>query len=97
MTFTAASHPTKCGGGVKYNHLPISFLHKTGYIYHIPHNHGSHRLMKIVSREEQVSCVMTTFTTMSLILGHCGIVSYTCAGASEQRKMKVDRLHTMNR
>jgi hypothetical protein len=66
MTFTAASHPAKCEGGVKYNHLTISFLHKPGYIYHIPHNNGAHCLLNIVSREEKVSFVITAFTTMGL-------------------------------
>jgi hypothetical protein len=66
MTFTAASHPAKCGGGVKYNHRTISFLHIPGYIYHIPHNNGAHSLLNIVSREEMVSFVITAFTTMGL-------------------------------
>jgi len=51
MTFTAASHPAKCGGGVKYDHLTISFLHKPD---HIPHNNGAHRLLNIVRKEEKV-------------------------------------------
>jgi len=66
MTFTAASHTAKCGGGVKYNHLTISFLHKPAYIYHIPHIDGAHCLLNIVSREEKVSFVITAFTTMGL-------------------------------
>jgi len=97
MTFKAASHPAKGGGGLKYNHLTISFLHKPGYIDHIPYNNGVHRLLNIVSREEKVSFVINAFTTMGLILRHCGIVSYTCAHASEQLKMKVDHLNTINR
>jgi len=97
MTFTAASHPAKCGGGVKYNHLTISFLHTPGYIYHIPHNNGAHCLLNILSREEKVSFVITAFTSMGLYYVICGIVSYTCARASEQLIMKVDRLNTMNR
>jgi len=97
MTFTAASHPAICGGGVKYNYLTISFLHKPGYIYHIPHNNGAHHLLNIVRKEEKVSFVITAFTTMGLILRHCGIVSDTCTRASEQLIMKVDRLNAMNR
>jgi len=97
MTFTAASHPVKCGGGVKYNHLAISVLHNPGYIYHIPHNNGAHRLLNIVRKEEKVSCVITALTTMGLILPHCGIVNYTCAQASEQLIMNVNRLNAMNR
>ena len=97
MTFTAASHPAKCGGGVKYNHLTISFLHKPGYIYHIPLNNGAHRLLNIVRKEEKVFDVITAFTTSGRILRHCGIVIYTCARASEQLIMKVDRRNTMNR
>jgi len=96
MTFTATSHPAKCGGGVQYNHPTISFLHKPGYIYHIPHNNGAHRLLNIVRNEEKVSFVITAFTTMGLILRHCGIVNYTCAQASEQLIIKVDCLNTMN-
>jgi len=97
MTFTAASHPAKCGGGVKYNHLTIGLLHKPGYIYHIPHNNGGHRLLNIVRNEEKVSFVITAFSTMGLILRHCGNVGYTCTRASEQLIMKVDCLNTMNR
>jgi len=97
MTFTAASHLAKCGERVKYGHPTISFLHKPGYIYHIPHNNGAHCLLNIVRKEEKVSFVITAFNTMGLILCHCGIVSYTCARASEQLIMKVDRLNTMNR
>jgi len=97
MTFTAASHPVKCGGGVKYNHLTISFLYNPGYIYHIPHNNGAHRLLNIVRKEEKVSFVITAFTTMGLRLRDCGIVSDTCARASEQLIMMVDRLNKMNR
>ena len=97
MTFTAASHPAKCGGWVKYNHLTISFLHKPGYIYHIPHNNGAHRLLNIVRKEEKVSFIITAFTTMGHVLCHCGIVSYTCARASEQLIMTADHLNTMNR
>ena len=97
MTFTAASYPAKCGGGVKYNHLTISFLHKQGYTYHIPYNIGAHHLLNIVREEEKVSFAITAFTTMGLILRHCGIVSYTCTRASEQLIMKVDCLNTTNR
>ena len=75
----------------------ISFLHKPGHIYHILRNTGVHRLLYIVSREEKVSFVIIAFTTMGLILRHCGIVSYTCSQASKQLIMKVDRLNTMNR
>jgi hypothetical protein len=57
MTFTAASHPANCGGGVKYNYVTISVLHKPGYIYHIPYNNGAHHLLNIVTREEKVSFV----------------------------------------
>ena len=96
MTFTAASHPAKWGGGVKSNHLTISYLHKPGYIYHISHTNGAYPLLNIVSREEKVSSFITAFTTMGLILRLCGIVSYTFARASEQLTMKVDRLYTMN-
>jgi len=97
MTFTAASHPAKCGGRVKYNHLTISIPHIPGYIYHIPYNNGAHRLLNIINREEKVSFVITAFTTMGLILRHCGIVSYTCTRAFKQQIMKVDLLNTMNR
>jgi len=97
MTFTAALHPAKCGGGVKYNHLTISFLHNPGYIYHIPHNNGAHRLLNIVRKEEKDSFAITALTTMGLILHHCGIVNYTCAQASEQLIMKADRHNAMNR
>jgi len=98
MTFTAALRPAKCGGGVKYNDLTISFLHKPGYIYHIPHNNGAHRLLNIVRKEEKVSFVITAFTTMGcIILRDCGMVSYTCARASEQLIMKVDHLNTIIR
>ena len=79
MTFTAASYPAKCRGGVKFNHLAISFLHKPGYIYHITHKNGAHRLLHIVRTEEKVSFVITAFTTMGHILCHFGIVSDTCA------------------
>jgi len=79
MTFTAALHPAKCGGGAKCNDLTISFPHKPGYIYHIPHNNGAHRPLNIIRKEEKVSFVITAFTTMGLILRHCSIVSYTCA------------------
>jgi hypothetical protein len=96
MAFTAASHPTKRGGGVTYNHLTISFLHKPGYIYHILHNNGAHCL-NIVIGEEKVSFVITAFTTISLILHHCGIVSYMCARAPELLIMKVDSFNSMNR
>jgi hypothetical protein len=84
-------------GRDKYNHLTISILHEPGYKYHIPANTGAHRLLNIVSREEKVSFVITAFTTMGLILRHCGIVSYKYAAASEQLIMKVDRLNTMNK
>ena len=97
MIFTAASNPAKCGGGVKCTHLEISFLDKPGYIYHIPHNSAAHLLLNIVCRDEKVSFVITAFTTMRLILHDCGIVSYTCARASKQLILKVDRLNTMNR
>jgi hypothetical protein len=83
MTFTAALHPAKCGGGVKYNHLTISFLPKPGYIYHVPHNNAAHRLLNIIGREEKVSFGITAFTTMGLIVRHYSIVSYMCARASE--------------
>jgi len=75
----------------------ISFLHKPEYIYHIPHNNGAHRLLNIIRKEEMVSFVITAFTTMGLILRHCGMVSETCARASEQVIMKVERLNIMNR
>jgi len=87
MTFTATSHPAKCGGGVQYNHLAISFHHKPGYIYHISNNNGAHHLLNIPRKEDKVSFVITAFTTMGLILRHCGIVSYTCDRASEQLMM----------
>jgi len=46
----------------------ISVLHKAGYIYHIPHNNRAHRLLKVVSREEKVSFVITATATMGLII-----------------------------
>jgi len=79
MTFTAASHPAKREGGVKYIHLMIHFLYEPGYIYHIPHNNGEQRLLNIVRKEEKVSFVITGFTTIGLILQQWGIVSYTWA------------------
>jgi hypothetical protein len=89
--------PPNVGGGVKYNHLTISCLHKPGYIYHILHNNGAHCLLNIVSSEEKVSFVITAFPTVDLILRHCGVVSYTCSRASEQLTIKDDLLNTMNR
>jgi len=74
----------------------ISFLHKPGYIYQIPHYNGAHRLLNIVRKAEKVSFVITAFTTMGLIPRHCSIVSDTWARASEQLIMKVDCLDTMN-
>jgi len=46
----------------------INFLHKAGYIYHIPHNILGNRLLKVVSREEKISFVITATATMGLII-----------------------------
>jgi hypothetical protein len=79
MTLTAASHPAKFRGGVKYNYLIVCCVHKPGYIYHILRINGAHHLLIIVSRNEIVSFVSTAFITMGLALSHCGTVSYTSA------------------
>jgi hypothetical protein len=68
ITYSAASHPAKCGGGIKYNYLIIGFLHKVEYIYHLPHNNNSHHLLNTVSREDKVSFVITAFTSLGLML-----------------------------
>jgi hypothetical protein len=97
MIFTAASHPAKCGGGVKYDHHTISFLLKPGFIYLIAHNNGAHHLPNIVSTEEKVSFAITAFTTMGHILRHCDMVHYPSAQASKKLIMKVNHLNTMYR
>jgi hypothetical protein len=79
MTITLASHPTKYGGGDKYNHLTIRFLHKPAYIYHFVHNNGAHRLLNIIRKAEIFSFEITAFSTMGFIQRHCGILSDTGA------------------
>jgi len=87
------------GRGVNYSDLMISFLHKPGYVYHIPHNNHAHCLLKVFGRAQKVTFVITAITTMGLIFYY--VVSalwvHTNAPASEQLIMKVALLHKMNR
>jgi len=68
--------PHQMWGGVIYSHITISFLHILGGTYHIPHNNNAHRLRKIVARDEMVSVVITSFTTMGGIQLDSGSVSH---------------------
>jgi hypothetical protein len=64
---------------------------------HIPHYNGTHRLPNSVSREDEHSIVINTFTNIGFIRGHCGIGCYMCARESEGLILNADRVITMNR
>jgi len=89
-------HPAKCGGSAKYSHLTSSFLLKPECIYHIPNINHAHLLLKVITREEKVSFVITAITMMGLIQCDHGIVGYISACGSEWLIIKVDHLNTIN-
>jgi len=68
---TAALHPAQCGGAVKQSTLTIGVHHRLGYIHHIPHNNQAHYLLKVVTKDEKDSIVITAIFFWYWLIKYC--------------------------